>query len=60
MAVVVVFVVVVSNDPMAEGERESTFPTGGIHGGEIIRFRVVPGPTVHSATFVLGDEVWRF
>eukprot|EP01084_Bolivina_argentea_P053031 97352_1 len=41
---------------MAEGERESTFPTGGIHGGEIIRFRVVPGPTVHSATFVLGDE----
>ncbi len=45
---------------MAEGERESTFPTGGIHGGEIIRFRVVPGPTVHSATFVLGDEVRRF
>ncbi len=60
MAVVVVFVVVVSSVPMAEGGRDNTFPSGGIHAGEVIRFRVIPGPTLHSATFVLGDEVWQF
>ncbi len=59
MAVVIVFVVV-SSDPMAEGGRGSTFPTEGALGADIIRFRVVPGPTVHSATFVLGDEVRGF
>ncbi len=60
MAVVVVVLIVVSRYPMAEGGRESTFPTEGTLGAEIIRFRVLPGPTVHSATFVLGDEVRGF
>ncbi len=60
MAVVVVVFVFVSRYPMAEGGRESTFPTEGNLGADIIRFKVIPGPTVHSATFVLGDEVRGF